>query len=220
MAIRSLEGAQKMAAKNKHDVEVSADAVYLLRTGKTVYVKTADICAMTGKSNQWIGQLASQGMLNKRTTPHGSLYDLTETVRAYCGILENRAKEAAGKAVISLDKERLDAETSLKKSKAIKAELEANELTGKMHRSDDVADMTADLVYAIRGMLLALPGRLAIDAAASSDPVEVSALIRSEVYIIMGELAKHKYSPERYGERVRKRMNWDELMTEDDGDES
>ena len=47
-----------MAAK-KQDVVVEDGAVYVLRAGTPVYVKTADICSMTGKSNQWIGQLVA-----------------------------------------------------------------------------------------------------------------------------------------------------------------
>lgn len=76
-----------MAAK-KQDVVVEDGAVYVLRAGTPVYVKTADICSMTGKSNQWIGQLVAQGTLHKRSTPHGSLFDVAEAVRAYCSMLE------------------------------------------------------------------------------------------------------------------------------------
>ena len=82
-----------MAAK-KQDVVVEDGAVYVLRAGTPVYVKTADICSMTGKSNQWIGQLVAQGTLHKRSTPHGSLFDVAEAVRAYCSMLEARAGPA------------------------------------------------------------------------------------------------------------------------------
>ena len=79
-----------MAAK-KQDVVIEDGAVYVLRAGTPIYVKTADICSMTGKSNQWIGQLVAQGTLHKRSTPHGSLFDVTEAMRPYCSILEARA---------------------------------------------------------------------------------------------------------------------------------
>ena len=75
-------------ARPKNDVIVEDGAVYVLRAGTAVYVKTADICSMTGKSNQWIGQLVAQGTLHKRSTPHGSLFDVAEAVRAYCSMLE------------------------------------------------------------------------------------------------------------------------------------
>ena len=44
------------AQKKKPEAVIEDDAVYVLRTGTPIFVKTADICAMTGKSNQWIGQ--------------------------------------------------------------------------------------------------------------------------------------------------------------------
>ena len=89
-----------------------------------------------------------------------------------------------------------------------------------MHRSEDVAHMTEDLIYTIRGMLLALPGRLAIDAANMSDPAEVSSLIRQEVYAIMEELSHYKYDAKKYEERVRQRLNWENSEHEGDADES
>ena len=204
-----------MAAQKKQDVVVDEGAVYILRAGTPVYVKTADVCAMTGKSNQWIGQLTSQGTINKRNTPHGSLYELMSTMHAYNTMLETRAKEAADKALQTIDKERSDAETSLKKAKAVKAMLETRELQGKMHRADDVALITEDWFFAIRGMMLALPGRLAIDVANISDPAEASVRIRDEVNLIMREMTNYQYDPKKYEELVRARLSWDKNDDED-----
>ena len=209
-----------MAAKKKADVVVEDGAVYVLRAGTNIFVKTADICAMTGKSNQWVGQLVSQGTISKFSTPHGSMFDITATGRAYCAALEARADAAADRGGDpEAEKQRLKAEVSLKQSRAIKAGLEAKELTGKMHRAEDVADMTSDLIYTMRGMMMALPGRLAIDCANLSDPAEVSVFIRDEVYAMMSELAQYKYDPKRYDERVRERMSWDNPMAKDDSDD-
>ena len=117
--------------------------------------------------------------------------------------------------VSSEEKERLEAELSIKKANAIMKVLEAKELQGKMHRSEDVAAMTEDLVYTIRGMLLALPGRLAIDVANTDDPAEAADLIRKEVYAIMEELSQYRYDPKKYEQRVRERRRWD---IEEDGE--
>ena len=106
---------------------------------------------------------------------------------------------------------------SIKKAKAIVAVMEAQELQGKMHRSEDVADMTEDLIFAIRGMLVALPGRLAVDTAAANTPAEASEIIRKEVYKVMSELSEYKYDPKKYEERVRERKAWD--MSESDVDD-
>ena len=109
-----------------------------------------------------------------------------------------------------------DAEVSIKKAKAIKEVLEAQELQGKMHRADDVAAMTEDLIYAIRGMLVSLPGRLAVDVAAVDTPAEASEVIRKEVYKAMKELSEYKYNPKKYEERVRERKDWGDLESDTD----
>lgn len=191
-------------AKPKAIAEIKDGAVYILQPGTPVYVKTADVCAMTGKSNQWIGQLTSQGTLNKTQTAHGSLYDLTDTVRAYCKTIESRNDK---NKVDEVEYEKREAEAKLKKSKATIAALDALERTGKMHRSEDVAAMTADLIYTIRGALLALPGRLAVDMVGVTDAAEASDLIRREVFQIMEELSRYKYDSEKYKERVRERLS-------------
>jgi hypothetical protein len=195
-------------AQKKQDVIVEDGAVYVLRAGTPVYVKTADICAMTGKSNQWIGQLVSQGTLNKRSTPYGAMFDQTAAMRAYCDDMERRADSKEKKALAEAEKDKLDTEIVIKKSKAVVAKLEARELLGKMHRSEDVAAMTEDLIYAIRGMLVALPGRLAVDAAGAETPAEASETIRQEVYKVMDELSRYRYDPAKYEERVRERKKW------------
>ena len=186
-----------MAAK-KQDVVVEDGAVYVLRAGTPVYVKTADICSMTGKSNQWIGQLVAQGTLHKRSTPHGSLFDITEAVRAYCSMLEARAGPAKAAA-----------DVTMKIAKANLAKAEADELQGKMHRSEDVAAMTTDLIYAIRGAMMALPGRLAVDVASANSPAEAAEIIRREVNKAMRELSNYRYDPKKYEERVRERRAWE-----------
>lgn len=198
------------AQKKKPEAVIEDGAVYVLRAGTPIFVKTADICAMTGKSNQWIGQLVSQGTLNKKSTPHGSLFDLLATMRAYTAMLEERLNSAEEKkAESAAEKEKQEAEISIKKAKAIITVLEARELQGKMHRSEDVAAMTEDLIYNIRSMLLALPGRLAVDVASTQDPAEAAEIIRREVYKVMEELSNYKYDPKKYEERVRERRSWD-----------
>lgn len=198
-----------MAAQKKPDAVIEDGAVYVVRAGTPVYVKTADICAMTGKSNQWIGQLVSQGILNKKSTPQGTLFDLAGTIRSYTAMLEDRANSEEKKAADATEKEKQEAEVSIKKANAIIKVLEAKELQGKMHRSEDVAAMTEDLIYSIRGMMLALPGRLAVDVVNTSTSAEAAEIIRKEVYKIMEELSHYEYDPKKYEERVRERKSWD-----------
>lgn len=204
-----------MAGKARKPTAEPVDATFVLQAGKPIYVKTADLCAMTGKTNQWIGQLTAQGILNKEATEHGSLYDLRSNIKAYCDMLEARSKKVDSEAV-QVEADKSKAEMQLKQAKAAVAVMEANELKGKMHRSEDVSALTEDLVYAIRSMLVALPGRLAVDVAEAADAAEAAIIIRREVYHLMDELASYQYDPKKYEERVRERQSWDALHDEEE----
>lgn len=192
-------------AKAKAIAEIKDNAVYVLQAGTPTYVKTADICAMTGKSNQWIGQLVSQGVLSKRQTPHGAMFDLASTIKAYCDMLEARGSESPEDR--EQENDRRKAELALKKAKASIAVSEAKERAGQMHRSEDVAAMTEDLILFIRGSLLSLPGRLAIDISSAKDSAEAEVIIKDEVCKILEELSNYRYDASKYKERVRARLN-------------
>lgn len=206
-------------AKDEKKAVFDKNSAYILQAGTPVFVKTADICAMTGKSNQWIGQLTSQGTLNKTKTKHGSLYELAPNIKAYCDMLEERAEEHGDNPDIQeLELEKRRAEVKAKKAKATMLEYELKELKGKMHRSEDVAAMTADLLYSVRNALIALPGRLAMELSSITDPAEISARIQKEVYLVMEELSTYEYDAEKYKEKVMERSGY-ELSMENTDDE-
>lgn len=194
-----------VASDMKPGAEIRDGAVYLTQAGTRVYVKTADLCEMTGKTNQWIGQLVSQGVLSRIRTRHGNQFEMHDAVRAYLGMLDAR-QAAETETEEQLKKEQLAADVKMKRSKALIADMDAKERQGQMHRSEDVAAMTADLIYAIRGALLALPGRLAVDVLSAGTPAEASEIIRGEVYRVMEELTGYEYDPAKYEERMRERL--------------
>lgn len=204
--------------KQRTIADLKDDAVYVLQAGTPVYLKTADICRMTGKSNQWIGQLTSQGILVKKQTPHGALYDMAETIKSYIEMLDARAEEKDDKEQAT-EAMRRKAEATLKQAKATVATLDAQERLGKMHRSEDVAAMTEDLIFTIRSGLLALPGRLAVDVMSAKDSAEASDIIEREIYRLMNELANYKYDAAKYQERVRERLNLEATDLADDDEE-
>ena len=203
-------------AEKKPDVIVENEAVYLLRPGLAVYVKTADICRLIGKSNQWVGQLVSRGTLHKKKTPHGIMFELSNNMQDYCAMLDARAEPEKSDADLKRENAKSAAEITLKAAKATIAQLEAAELQGKMHRSEDVAAMTEDLIFTMRNMLAALPGRLAVDVAAAESAAEAADIIRREVHSIMAEIAKYRHDPAKYEERVRERKKWEVAELEDD----
>ncbi|MBO6301278.1 MAG: hypothetical protein J6N15_02445 [Ruminiclostridium sp.] len=202
-----------MARASSNVAVIKDGAVYVLKAGTPVYVGTADICTWTGKTKQWIGQLTKQGVLERVQTEQGQLYNAGDTVNAYLESIADKVENS------ETEQEKKKAEMSLKKSKAAIAAMEVLELKGKMHRSEDVADMTEDLVYAIRNSLLALPGRLAVDLAEMSEPAEISNCIRNEIYKIMDELSRYEYNPAKYEERVRERLKYDARPAGDDSEE-
>ncbi len=207
-------------AKAKDAAVMENGNAYILQAGTPIFVKTADICSIIGKSNQWVGQLTSQGVLNKSMTPHGSLYNLADNIRAYCEMLEDRAAPDPGDAETEkLERDKRKADVSIKASKAIVAGLDAKERQLKMHRSEDVAAMTEDLIFAVRGALLALPGRLSIEIAGITDPAEASAVVQREVYKIMEDISTYRYDSRKYEERMRARLNMEANDTDADNDD-
>ena len=165
-------------------------------------VSASGLACVLGITGRNIRQLVEDGQLEKTD----GRFLLCDSVQRYVAFKSRKEKDDEEQR---LDKARRTAEVTLRASKAQIVKMEADELRGKMHRSEDVAAMTEDLIYTMRGSLMALPGRLAVDVAAAASPAEAAEIIRKEVYAIMRELANYEYDPEKYEERVRERRNWE-----------
>ena len=175
------------------------------------YCTTAVLANLFDITGQWVGELTKNGILRKHDTEVGPRYNVVEATRAYVKYLREKAAGRGDKDddVVEKETQKLAAEVRIKEAKAKYAELELQELQGQMHRSEDVEAMTADLIYTIRGSLLALPGRLAVDVTAVRTPAEAAEVIRKEIALLMQELSQYQYDPKKYEERVRKRLDWD-----------
>ena len=165
-------------------------------------VSSSELACVLGITGRNIRQLVEDGQLEKVD----GRFILSDSVQRYVAFKSKRDKDDEEKR---LEKTRLTADVTMKASKAQIAKMEADELRGKMHRSEDVAAMTEDLIYTVRGSLMALPGRLAVDVAAVTTPAEAAEIIRKEVHALMRELANYQYDPEKYEERVRERRKWE-----------
>lgn len=167
-----------------------------------------------------VQQLAKEGIL-PAASQRPYKFDLLPTVKAYIRYLRDRAngKEAKTADTVKAEADKLRAEADLKQSKAKIAELQLKELEGKMHRSEDVEALTNDLIYTARSMIMALPGRLAMDVVQAGSANEASALIRTECYKILNELAGYQYDPEAYRRRVRDREGWSDALADEEADE-
>lgn len=165
-------------------------------------VSSSELACVLGITGRNIRQLVEDGQLEKVD----GRFILSDSVQRYVAFKSKRNKDDEEKR---LEKTRLTADVTMKASKAQIAKMEADELRGKMHRSEDVAAMTEDLIYTIRGSLMALPGRLTVDVATVTTPAEAAEIIRKEVHALMRELANYQYDPEKYEERVRERRKWE-----------
>ncbi len=180
-------------------------------------VHVAEVAALFGVTERTAQMLAKDGVIPaKKKRPYE--FDLYDVAQEYIRYLSDKVQGRERKTSGSVESEKLRAETDFKRSKADMAALQLRELEGKMHRSEDVEAMTNDLVYNIRSMLLALPGRLAMDIVEVTNANEASVMIRKECHAILNELAGYKYDPEEYRRRVRERIGWSESI-EDDADE-
>ena len=167
--------------------KISADTV----------VSTTELACILGITGRRVRQLAEDGQLPKIGQGRFALGD---SVQRYIGTLSEDPLDEEGRRI---NRERRRAEADIQASKATIAQMEARELQRKMHRAEDVAAMTEDLICTIEEAMNELPGRLAVDVAAAGAPAEVSEIVRKEVYRTMRELSGYRYDRERYEARVR-----------------
>lgn len=204
------------AAQAAETISAPAEIIYSLKAGTQILVKTADIVAATGKTTAWVRDLTARGIIKENRTKYGALFDFVQTMRAYCAMLEARHSDDD---TADVELKRKKAEAKLKESKAAIAEMQAKEFQGKMHRSEDVQKLTSDLLYFVRGGLVALAGRCATDCAAVTEPAEVQKIIEREVREILRDLSEYKYDPKKYDELVRQRTNRELDADFEDGEE-
>lgn len=172
---------------------------------------TQVIAKIFGVSTRRIEQLKAEGIIQGQGKP--TKYDLLPTIQAYIKYLSDKAHGRAKKETdAGLETGKLEAEARLKTAKAEMAELELEELRGEMHRAEDVEAVMTDHVLQVRAMILALPGRLAVDTSNAKTPAEAAEIIKTECYAMLEQLSAYEYDPNEYMKRVRERKGWDERI--------
>lgn len=132
-------------------------------------VDSKTIAALFELTPRRIQQLTKEGVIAATKEGNANRYDLLPTIQKYIRYLTAKANgREPSKKDAETEGRRLEAEADLKRSKADIAALQLKELKGTMHRSDDVEAVMTDLVYSIRSMLAALPGRLAVDVTSAA----------------------------------------------------
>lgn len=172
-----------------------------------------DVAKLFGCTSRYVRQLREDGVISG--LEEDGKYDLVETVQKYVAHLQAKAKGRKQKENPELEKDKLEGEARIKQAKAEMAELELKELQGELHRAEDVEAITTDHVLYFRSMLMALPGKLAVDLAGTHTAAEQAERVKQEINFVLDQLADYKYDHEEYAKRVRDRQGWKDL---DDGD--
>lgn len=154
-------------------------------------VGTGELAAIIGKSDRWIRQLTSDGIL---TQVSRGKYVLSDAIQDYIKHIEGESSD--GK--ISYRDEKAEHER-IKKEKSA---LELAEMQGKMHRSEHVEAVMNDMLGAFRQRIRAIPMRLAPELVASSDLRVIKGRLSAALDEALAELAD--YDPELFRrEQVR-----------------
>lgn len=165
------------------------------------------IAKLFGISTRRVEQLKTEGIIEGTGKP--TKYDLVPTVQAYIRYLSDKANgREKKKTVEELEEAKLRAEVDIKEAKAEAAKLELAELQGTMHRAEDVESIMTDHVLFLRSMIMAMPGKLAVDLSNLHTASEMSERVRRECYFVLENLADYKYDPEVYKKRVMERQGW------------
>lgn len=176
------------------------------------------IADLFGVTTRRVEQLKSEGIISGGGKP--TRYDLFPTVKTYIKYLSDKANgRDQSETAAKLTEQKLKAEVDLKEAKAEAAKLELAELQGKMHRAEDVETITTAHVMFARSLLMALPGKLAVDCAALTTSNEVADRIKREIYNVLESLSDFKYDGEEYKRLVQERQGWDSRQ-DDEYDES
>jgi len=179
---------------------------------------TQVIAKIFGVTTRRVEQLKAEGVIQGKGRP--IKYDLLPTIQAYIKYLADKAYGREQKETSKdLDESKLRAESRFKNAKAEMAELELEELRGTLHSAEDVEAVMTDHILLLRSMILALPGRLAVDVCAAATPTQAADIIKQECYAMLNQLADYEYDPAEYQRRVRERKGWDNRIDGVESDE-
>lgn len=177
------------------------------------YVNSSELAEVFNLTERRVQQLTGfedDSVLEPVSDSKPYVYNLMKAVKSF---IKYQQDQINGKShrIKNSEKEgqKLDVDIQLKELKLKTAQLEYDELDGKLHRSEDVEYMTSDLALTIRGMLTAIPSRCADDIAGLDDIKEVTHILRIEVNQILEKLSRYKYDPKKYKELVTERNKYE-----------
>lgn len=166
-------------------------------------VSAKALAAVLGITPNRVSQLRKEGILTAEG--HPLRYGLCESVQAYIAYAVETSRGKASDA--DAERRKLQADADYRQAKARQEELKLAELEGRMHSAEDVEAATTELVYAVRSAVLAMPGRVAVDAE-GKPAAEVAEVVRRECCAVLEDLANYRYDPKAYAQMVRERRGW------------
>ena len=170
-------------------------------------LSTSEMAYILDLTDRGVRDNAENGRIPARRAGKQYRFDAREVCRAY---FKKKSNE-------DLEQEKLAAEVELKQAKAEQEKLALAELQGQMHRAEYVEQMTEQFMLTVRSMLMALPGRVAVDIAGMDSAEEISVYMRDEVNQIFDGLSDFTYDPEAYAQLVRENKGW--RSADESGDE-
>ena len=178
-------------------------------------MSTKQIAQIYGVSQSRVEQLSKNGIIHGEGRP--LKYDLIPTVNALFKYQrELLQKKTKNKDDVKNNSRKLKAEADFRKAKAEREEMRLKELKGELHRAEDVEAITTNHVLKMRSMLMAMPGRLAVDLSTIDSAPEIADRIKKEVFEILNGLADYRYDMEEYAKRVREREGINERFDSDE----
>lgn len=168
-------------------------------------ISSRGLATLVDRSSERIRQYEDEGLITSVTKSGKKYFDLAPSLPAIVRYIE---KENQAQADILTAEQMQQADLRYKAARAGKMELELAELKGQMHRAEDVEAIVTDMIAQLRAMILALPGRLAVDTANATTPMETSAIIKKAVDELLNEMADYKYKASDYQKLVNEREKW------------
>lgn len=191
-----------------------------MNENEQIHCSAKFIAELFGVTVRRIQQLTQDGIIGTIEVGKRRKYNLAQTVRAYIDHLKVKASnQDKSSEDARFESEKLEAEARIKKAKAEIAELELDEISGKLHNAEDVEAVMTDNILRVRSALLAMPGRLAKDVVNADTPSTAAEIIKTECYAILNDLADYEYDPSEFQRRVRERRGWDDHLGADTSDD-
>ena len=102
------------------------------------YIPSCEVADIIGRDVRTVQKLTKDGTLTCEKKKNKNLYNLYTVVREYCDYVAKLGK----KKISSVEEEKALEEVRIKRAKAELAELEMQELKGKLHAAEDAVSYT------------------------------------------------------------------------------